>query len=150
MRQKWLRCSRPNWDLVRFTIHFRMVAIFILATIQFLLYPQFNFEWWAFLIRPPFNLYIYSWTTLFFSSKSPTFHLSLDFSIFDVFSSNFSSMKRLFIDGAFSKFIFALPPYALPPNAPPPNALLPKAYRPNALPPKAYWPNAHRLTARRT
>ena len=79
-------------------------------------------------------------TTLFFSSKSPTFHLSLDFSIFDVFSSNFSSMKMLFIDGAFSKFISALPPNALPPNAPPPNA----------LPPKAYRPNAHRLTARRT
>ena len=79
-------------------------------------------------------------TTLFFSSKILLFRLSFDFPKFDVSSSNFSSMKMLFIDGAFSKLIIALPPNALPPNALPPNA----------LPPKAYRPNAHRLTARRT
>ena len=74
-------------------------------------------------------------TTLFFSSKILLFRLSFDFPKFDVSSSNFSSMKMLFIDGAFSKLIIALPPNALPPNA---------------LPSKAYRPNTHRLTARRT
>ena len=45
-------------------------------------------------------------TTLFFSSKIPFFHLSLDFWKFDVASSNFSSMKMLFIDGAILQLKF--------------------------------------------
>ena len=45
-------------------------------------------------------------TTLFFSSKIPSFHLSLDFWKFDVASSNFSSMKMLFIDGAILQLKF--------------------------------------------
>ena len=45
-------------------------------------------------------------TTLFFSSKILFFHLSLDFWKFDVFSSNFSSMKMLLIDGAILRLKF--------------------------------------------
>ena len=45
-------------------------------------------------------------TTLFFSSKILFFHISLDFWKFDVFSSNFSSIKMLFIDGAILQLKF--------------------------------------------
>ena len=46
-----------RWRETMMAFQFRMVGIFILPTIHFFLYPQFNLEWWAFLFCPPFNFY---------------------------------------------------------------------------------------------